>query len=231
MLLLLVFVELNWQGICILNIYMKNSQYSLLVITLLISLLFGFNCNTGTELSNNEVMGSEFTQNNINSGTLNFFMTASGAYGSTIISKSEIALKEDILSLTVTITELEVHRIGDGDAGWKVLPLSGDSFDLIELDRLIWADLLSTTNHEKGEYNKIRLNLSAAVVTTDSGTYDVDVPGDKIKINLPFSVHEDGTTEVTISIDPKSSLKSTGNKDDPKYFLNPVLKVTSIIED
>ena len=176
-------------------------------------------------------MGSEFTQSDINSGTLNFFMTASGASGSAIISKSEIALKEDIRSLIVTIAELEVHRIGDGDAGWKVLPLSGGSFDLIELDRSMWADLLSSTNPEKGEYSKIRLNLSAAIVTTDSGTYDAEVPGDKIRINLPFSVHEDGTTEVTISIDPESSLKSTGNKDNPKYFLNPVFKVTTIIED
>ncbi len=176
-------------------------------------------------------MDSELTESDLNSGTLNFFMTASGATGSAIVSKSEISLKEEIRSLIVTITELEVHRISDGDAGWKALPLSGYSFDLIELDRLIWADLLSSTNPEKGEYNKIRLNLLKAIVTTESGTYDVEVPGDKIKINLPFSVHEDGTTEVTISVDPKSSLKSTGNKDNPKYFLNPVLKVSTIIED
>lgn len=210
---------------------MKNSQYSLLVIALVISLLFGFNCNTGTELSSSVSIGPEFAQNNLNSGTLNFFMTASGASGSAKISKDETALKEDIRSLIVTITELEVHRIGDGDAGWKVLPLSGDSFDLIELDRLIWADLLSTTNPEKGKYNKIRMNLSSAVVTTDSGTYDVEVPGEKIKMILPVTVHEDGTTEVTITIDLESSLKSTGNKENPKYFLNPVLKVTTIIED
>ncbi|MCK5221260.1 MAG: DUF4382 domain-containing protein [Candidatus Aminicenantes bacterium] len=210
---------------------MKNSRYLLLVIVFVISLLFGFNCNTGTELSNSGSMDSEFTESDLNSGTLNFFMTASGASGSAIISKGEISLKEDIRSLIVTITELEVHRISDGDAGWKVLPLSGDSFDLIELDRLMWADLLSSTNPEKGEYNKIRLNLLKAIVTTESGTYDVEVPGDKIKINLPFSVHEDATTEVTISVDPKSSLKSTGNKDNPKYFLNPVLKVSTIIED
>lgn len=210
---------------------MKNSRYSLLIIVFVISLLFGFNCNTGTELSNSGSMDSELTESDLNSGTLNFFMTASGATGSAIVSKSEISLKEEIRSLIVTITELEVHRISDGDAGWKALPLSGYSFDLIELDRLIWADLLSSTNPEKGEYNKIRLNLLKAIVTTESGTYDVEVPGDKIKINLPFSVHEDGTTEVTISVDPKSSLKSTGNKDNPKYFLNPVLKVSTIIED
>jgi len=197
----------------------------------MISLLFGFNCNTGTELFHNGSMGSEYTQSETTSGTLNFFISATEYSGIKNIAYGKAGARGDIRSLIVTITELEIHRIGDGDSGWKVLPMSGDSFDLIELDRLICSDLLSSTNPEKGEFNKIRLNVSAAIVTTDNGTYDVEVPGNKININMPFSVHEDGTTEVTISIDSKSSLRSTGNKNNPKYFLNPVLKVTTIIED
>jgi len=95
----------------------------------------------------------------------------------------------------------------------------------------MWADLLSSTNPEKGEYNKIRFNVSSAVVTTASGTYDAVVPGDKIKVNVPFTVLEDGTTEITITFDPKASLKHSGSKKNLKFFLNPVLKISSKIED
>lgn len=189
------------------------------------------NCNTGTELSNSGGAGSEIAQNEISSGTLNFFISSAAISGTTNILYSEAGTKEEIRSLIVFITELEVHRTGDSDAGWKVLPLSGEDFDLIELDILMWADLLSSTDPEKGEYNKIRLNVSSAIVTTDKGTFEAEVPGNKIKINVPFSVHEDGTTEINIAIDPVASLKSTGNKNNPKYFLNPVLKITSKIEE
>lgn len=210
---------------------MKNLNYKPLLFIFVITMFLTINCNTGTELSNSGVAGSEITTSEISSGTLNFFISSAVISGTTNILYSEAGTKEEIRSLVVIISELEVHRTGDSDAGWKALPLSGESFDLIELDILMWADLLSSTNPVKGEYNKIRLNVSSAIVTTDKGTFEAEVPGDKIKINISFSVHEDGTTKIDIAIDPVASLKSTGNKNNPKYFLNPVLKITSKIEE
>lgn len=194
-------------------------------------LIFFMGCNEGSELANSENMNSEYDLSESDSGTLNFFITATQLSGTSNLVYGKAGTKEDILSLIVTISELEVHRTSDGDAGWKILPLAAERFDLIELDGSIWADLISSANPEPGEYNKIRVEVTEAVVRTDSGTFSALAPGDKIKIKTPFNVKKDGTTEITLAFDPKASLKSTGNKSNTKYFLNPVLKVTSKVED
>ncbi len=210
---------------------MKSSM-KLTLIPVFVMLLFLFmGCNEGTELSNSEDINSEYDLSEGDSGTLNFFVTATELSGTKNLVYGKAGTKEDILSLIVTIDELEVHRTGDEDAGWKILPLAAENFDLIELNGSIWADLISSANPEPGKYNKIRISVTEAVVITESGTFSAVVPGEKINIKAPFNVHEDGTTEIIISFDPKASLKSTGNKNNPKYFLNPVLKVTSKVED
>lgn len=210
---------------------MKSSMKLTLIPVFVMLLFFFMGCNEGTELSNSEDINSEYDLSESDSGTLNFFITATQLSGTKNLVYGKAGTKEDILSLIITINELEVHRTGDEDAGWKILPLAAENFDLIELDRSIWADLISSANPAPGEYNKIRISVSEAIVTTDSGIFSAVVPSGKINIRVPFNVHEDGITEITISFDPKASLKSTGNKSNPKYFLNPVLKVTSKIED
>ncbi len=210
---------------------MKSSPKFILILLIAILLMFLSGCNEGSELANRGDINSEYELTDNDSGTLNFFITATQLSGTVNLAYGKEGMKEDILSLIITISELEVHRTGDSDAGWKILPLAAESFDLIELDRSIWSDLVSSTNPEPGVYNKIRISVSEASVKTESGTFPAVVPGDKIKIKVPFRVNKDGTTEITMSIDPKASLKKTGNKKDPKYFLNPVLKIISEIED
>ncbi len=203
----------------------------ILVLFFIILIAFFIGCNEGTELANSEDINSEYDQSESDSGTLNFFIAATQLSGTKNLVYGKAGTKEDILSLIVTISELEVHKTGDGDAGWKILPLAAESFDLIELESSIWADLISSANPEPGIYNKIRIAVTGAEVRTESGTFSAIVPSGKLNIKAPFNVHEDGTTEITISFDSKASLKSTGNKNNPKYFLNPVLKVTSKVED
>ncbi|MEN8155083.1 MAG: DUF4382 domain-containing protein [Acidobacteriota bacterium] len=210
---------------------MKSSMKLLVFAAFVMLLIFFMGCNEGSELANSENMNSEYDLSESDSGTLNFFITATQLSGTSNLVYGKAGTKEDILSLIVTISELEVHRTSDGDAGWKILPLAAERFDLIELDGSIWADLISSANPEPGEYNKIRVEVTEAVVRTDSGTFSALAPGDKIKIKTPFNVKKDGTTEITLAFDPKASLKSTGNKSNTKYFLNPVLKVTSKVED
>jgi len=208
---------------------MRNSIVLLFTAAVLIILLVS-GCNEGTELAASMDINSEYDMINRYSGTLNFFLTATNLPGTANIAYGKKGSQEDVLSLIVDIGELAVHKTG-GQSGWKILPLSAESFDLMELSSSIWADLIASVNPEPGNYNQIRVYVSGAIVETASGTYEAVVPSGKIKLPVPFAVHEDGTTEITIAFDPKASLKTTGNKNDPKYFLNPVLKVTSKVED
>jgi hypothetical protein len=82
-----------------------------------------------------------------------------------------------------------------------------------------------------GNYNQIRFGVDTAQVTTASGDYEAEVPSGKLKINVPFVVHAEGTTEVIIAIDPGASLKISGKKDDPKYKLQPVIHVAGVEEE
>ena len=38
-------------------------------------------------------------------------------------------------------------------------------------------------------------------------------------------------TEITMTIDPKNSLKITGNEKNPKYKLNPNFKISNVTEE
>lgn len=139
--------------------------------------------------------------------------------------------KEEIISLVVTIENLEVHRTGDGEAGWKSLPVTDGTVDLIALDKASWEAIISSTEIMPGNYNKIRFLLDGAEVTTNTGVYDAEVPSNTIKINVPFVVYDDGKTEITIEINPKASLIITGNKDNPKFILTPVLKISRVVTE
>lgn len=181
-------------------------------------------CKKSSELQENEDY-AEGTK----TGTFKFYITADSASNIAMIASQ--ANKEDVISLVVTIENLDVHRTSDQDAGWISLPISDGTFDLMALDAASWAEIISETEIAAGNYNKFRFAVTGAQVTTESGVYEAKVPSGTIKVNVPFIVHEDGTTEVTIEVDPKASLIVTGNKDNPKYILNPVLKVTNVEEE
>jgi len=199
----------------------------ILVMSMLIFLMIFLinNCKKSSDLQgiddNSEVGTTK--------GTFKFYISADSAPDTvSIVSQSN---KEDIISLVVTIENLEVHRTSNGDAGWISIPISNGTFDLMVLDATSWAEIISDTEIAAGNYNKFRFSVPGAQVTTESGVYEAEVPSGEIKVNVPFIVYEDGTTEITIEVDPKASLKVTGNKNNPKYKLNPVLKVTKSEEE
>jgi hypothetical protein len=209
------------------KLYKENIMKKILYLSILIFvMIFLINsCKKSSELQENEDSFDLGT----NTGTFKFYITADSASNTAMIASKPI--KEDVISLVVTIENLEVHRTSDHDAGWISLPISDGTFDLMVLDATSWAEIISNTEIAAGNYNKFRFAVTGAQVTTESGVYEAEVPSGKIKVNVPFIVYEDGTTEITIEIDPKASLKVTGNPKNPKYKLNPVLKVTKVDED
>ena len=48
---------------------------------------------------------------------------------------------------------------------------------------------------------------------------------------MPFKAAEDGTTEISIEVNPMASLKVTGNKNNPEYKLKPILQVKKLNEE
>jgi len=123
---------------------------------------------------------------------------------------------------------LEVHRTSDSNAGWISLPVTNGTYDLIALDAKSLAKKLSKTLIKAGNYNMIRIEVTGAKVTTASGAYDARIPSGKIKMNVPFIVNSDGTTEILIEANPKASLIIAGNKNNPKYILKPVLHIKKV---
>ena len=103
--------------------------------------------------------------------------------------------------------------------------------DLIALDNASLEEIIASTEIESGNYNKIRFAVISATVTTESGIYEAEIPSKVIKISVPFVVYEDGHTEITVEINPKASLNISGSKNNPKYILRPVLKVTDVEEE
>ena len=159
-------------------------------------------------------------------GVFSFSVTARGS-GS---ARFGIAAKpEEVTGLVITIDQVQVHRTSDSDAGWHTVSIEEGSFDLMELGTI--EAVVAEAEITAGNYNQIRFGIDLALVTTASGEYEAEVPSGKLKINVPFVVHDDGTTEVTISIDPKASLKISGKKDNPKYKLHPVIHVEGVEED
>lgn len=146
------------------------------------------------------------------------------------VASLEVKTKpEAVTALVITIDQVEVHRLGDSDAGWSDIDIEESTFDLMELGTI--EEVIASSQIPTGEYNQLRFRINTAQVTTESGDYEADIPSGKLKINVSFTVFEDGSTEVTISIDPKASLVVAGNPSNPKYLLKPVIHVVGVEEE
>jgi hypothetical protein len=133
--------------------------------------------------------------------------------------------------LNITITDLEVHKIGDeGEEGkWISLVNSSDPEDPVipEFDLLYYQGSMEfhaiSTKIEAGNYTKIRMLISSAIANkTDDPTNPVElkVPSGKIDVIAKFEIVENGRIDVTIDIQPNwVAISNSGN-------LRPVLKAT-----
>lgn len=204
---------------------MENSMKKAIIIGSVIILLMGFfgGCKKGELLDEGNTI-----LDNTKPGIFKLMITSGSKSGLMTVAAAN---KEDVIGLVVIIENLEVHRTSDENSGWISLPIVDGTFDLMMMDAAAWEEIISQTEISAGNYNKLRFAVTGAQVTTESGIYNAEIPSGVIKINIPFVVYEDGTTEITISVDPEASLKVTGNKTNPKYKLVPVLKVTKVDED
>jgi hypothetical protein len=154
---------------------------------------------------------------------LDLYMTSdSGATLSQALSNGN----EDVTRIVVTLTGLEVHQTSAGqDSGWVALTTPSGSFDLMAIESV--ENLISSTEITAGSYNQIRFYVNTAIVTAASGTYNAEVPSEKINVAVQFEVKSGDVTEVVLAWDPDASLNKTGNNP-PVYKLQPVIHVKRV---
>lgn len=117
------------------------------------------------------------------------------------------------------------YQIADGE---DFTPVSTDAtvVDLLELA----GDLLPLeTELIEGTLTKIRLEVSAATVVTKEGTFECDVPSNKIDVIVPEYEFAD-ELDVVIDFEAGASIHKTGGPS-PHYKLRPVVKASVMKPD
>jgi hypothetical protein len=127
--------------------------------------------------------------------------------------------------LNITITDLEVHKAGEGGEEGKWISLVEEGVEIPEFDLLYYQDgrelHLASEQIETGNYTKIRMYVASAVANfTDDPENPVNlkVPSGKIDVITKFEIGPEGRIDVTIDMEPDwVSISKSGN-------LRPVLK-------
>jgi len=155
----------------------------------------------------------------------------------------------------VTIKEIQVKKgLDNGESGWITGFIVNQTFDLLELQNGVIADL-GLTELEAGEYNQMRLILDSERITPhpfanyvviqgevpeeyiigqEQGEYytteELIVPSGLqtgIKIVQGFTIEVGDSTELTLDFDAEKSVIQAGNN--TKWLLKPTIKVLKTI--
>ena len=151
-----------------------------------------------------------------NSGVLEIRVTDAPAY--------------DISAVNVTIGDIEVHRVNQGNAPknqgsdaeteWEMAIEESKSFELLEL-RGIDA-VLDSIEFGAGQYDHIRMNIEEVMVTVDGETHNVKLSDDQFKLTGPFEIEEGIRTVLTMDFDAAKSVIVT---DEGKVMFEPAVTV------
>ncbi|MCH7904749.1 MAG: DUF4382 domain-containing protein [Armatimonadetes bacterium] len=125
---------------------------------------------------------------------------------------------QNITALNITIDRIEAHL----DGQWVEIETDPQTIDLLTLTQN--ETMIGSAGVPSGTYTQIRLFLSEATVTDDTGTHDVQIPSGAqtgLKLNVDATVGE-GTVEILLDFNVQKSLTRTGNG---QYKLKPVIPV------
>jgi hypothetical protein len=154
----------------------------------------------------------------------------------------------------VTIKEIQVKKgSNNGEAGWLTGFTVEQTFDLLELQNGVFADL-GLTELEAGKYNQLRLILSSEPIAPHPFANYVVIEGDQeeeyiigevgeyytiqelkvpsalqtgIKIVQGFTIEVGGSTELILDFDANKSIVQAGNNTD--WLLKPTIKVLETV--
>jgi len=128
--------------------------------------------------------------------------------------------------LNVTVKQLEVHKVGDGDADGEWIPLMEEEEE-ITFNLLYYQEgrtlQLASEELDSGNFSKIRMFVSeanASYIDDVETPIPLKVPSDKIDVIVKFEIKEDEKVIVTIDMEADWIAINRNN------MLRPVLKAT-----
>ena len=124
----------------------------------------------------------------------------------------------NITALHITIDRIEAHL----DGQWIEIETEPQTIDLLTLTQN--ETMIGSAGVPSGTYTQIRLFLSEATVTDDTGTHDVQIPSGAqtgLKLNVNATVGG-SPVEILLDFNVQKSLSRTGNG---QYKLKPVIPV------
>ena len=176
-------------------------------------------------------------------------LPAPASVGSLNIYVTDAPPREEVTSIMVTVSEIQVHKAvaeqemeqqqsgtGDqtqeqeeqqtqlGEGEWITIALSADktTFDLLEIKGV--EQFVGTSEVEEGKYTQVRLVIDKAQVKLGDGDLqDATVPSQELKIVHPFDVAGDETTALVLDFDADKMVTVTGAN---KIIVKPVVKLT-----
>ena len=132
----------------------------------------------------------------------------------------------DIESINVTISQIDIHRAGDGEEGeWLSIEITGDNpFDLLHLQASELEELLAEAEVGVGKYTQVRLTFGTVDITMGDGSEPPEfvLPSGELKFVHPFEIFEGETTILLLDFDADKSIVETG---DDKIIFKPVVKL------
>lgn len=161
--------------------------------------------------------------------------------GRLVIKVTDAPFPMDLIeSATVTISKVEIRKVGDEDPDGNPFILLTDvpeTFNLLELRNGVVAELLDM-EIPAGEYDMIRLYVTDAGLKLITGMeFNVKVPsgsqsGLKLIVDPPLVVTEGITEELLIDFDLSRTFELLGNPITPAgirgFILKPVIRVVNL---
>lgn len=142
-----------------------------------------------------------------------------------------------IESAEVSVEAIRVH-ISEGGNGWETLPFTPKTFDLLDLQNGVTAELVDA-EVPVGNLDEVRLVISSGqIVLTDGRTMALTVPsgassGLKIKVRPPITIQGDLTSDVLLDMDVSRSFRPIPSSpqqaaDIDSFHFNPVVRAANL---
>lgn len=160
-------------------------------------------------------------------GTLTVFVTDAPSY--------------TVTSVVVHFSEVWVHKASEGEDGegeWIQLNITGGmlengSFDLAELRDVGETAELAAADLVAGKYTQLRVimdEVAGVQVGYDENPnqepVNAKLPSGELKFVRPFTVEQDGSTDIVLDFDLQKSVVFTGSKKNINVIVKPVVKLS-----
>lgn len=129
---------------------------------------------------------------------------------------------DGVEEVNVTFDSVEVS----GPGGWTTVTSSVQTFDLLELQGGITAEL-GLTELATGTYGQIRLMLTDAWLVINGEEEDLRIPSADqtgLKLVSGFQVLADVETQIVLDFDAEESVHQTGNG---QWMMRPTIRIIS----